>query len=147
MTTIVWPSDTTSVIDAIRGVIGRRVYFYKVINNSECTVCELDPVTGHSTDSFCYECSGLYYIPTYSGVTLSGHVTWAGADQLGWVTGGQILEGDCRVQIKYTEENDLLLDDTEWVEVDDRKLTIVKRLPRGVPTVNRILVDLKEKEK
>ena len=147
MITITWPTNTEEVIDAIRGVIGRKVYFYKIDQTTECTVCELDPITGHSTDSFCPVCSGQYYVYTYSGVAVSGHVAWAGADQLNWLTGGQLFEGDCRVQIKYTVVNEQLLNDTKWVEIDSRTLMIDKIIPRGVPDQNRILIDLKEKEK
>lgn len=147
MTTIIWPSNTPNIIDAIRGAIGREVLFYKITQTDECTVCELDPITGTSTDSFCPVCSGEYYLYTYSGVSVSGHVTWAGADQLNWLTGGQLFEGDARVQIKFTVVNQQLIEDTEWVEVDGRKLMIEKIIPRGVPDQNRILVDLKEKEK
>ena len=60
MTEIVWPTNTKTIIDNIRGAIGRTVDFYTVASSNPCSVCDLDPVTDESTDSFCTTCSGLY---------------------------------------------------------------------------------------
>jgi ribosomal protein S8 len=106
-----------------------------------------DPVTETSTDSFCPTCSGVYYIPVYSGTSIQGHVTWAYSEQLGWPTGGKQFEGDVRIQIKYTEANLSAVDNAKWVEVDGRQMEVKKRTLRGVQSINRILVDLLEKEK
>jgi hypothetical protein len=137
----------THIIDDIRGVIGRTVDFHTIVSVSGCSVCGLDPVTNTSADSFCVVCSGVYWIPTYSVVTRSGHVTWGKADMMNWYPGGQQFDGDCRVQIKLLNDTMSMLDDTEFVVVDEKVLEIDSIIIRGVPTPNRVLVDLIEKEK
>jgi hypothetical protein len=92
-------------------------------------------------------CSGLGYIYTYSGTTVSGHITWGFSELLAWYTGGQQFDGDCRVQIEYTPEMVTVLDDTKWVIVDGKTMQIKKRIYRGVRPINRILIDLREIEK
>ncbi len=144
---ITWPTtQDTEVVDAIRGAIGRDVIFNIIETTSGCSICNLDPITNTSTDSFCPICSGNYWIYTYSGVSISGHVTWGFSEQLGWVEGGRLDEGECRVQIKYTPENVTVVDATKWVDVDDRKMQIVKKNLRGVQSINRILINLIEQE-
>lgn len=148
MVSITFPSSihTTDVIDKIRTAIGRPVTFTVISDTAECSICSLDPNTGTSVDSFCPECNGEYYILTYSGVQVSGHVTWREADDLQWVTGGQLLDGDCKVQIKHTPQNLTIIDTTETVNVDGKIMEIDKKIFRGVPTINRIILLLKEVE-
>jgi len=147
MVSIVWPTAfEKEVVDAIRGAIGREVTFYVVASSTPCPICDLDPVTNTSTDSWCPVCSGEYWLYTYSGVPLDAHVSWGYSEQLGWVQGGQLAEGECRVQIEYLPENVTVVDNSKWVEVDGKKMQIVKKTLRGVKTLNRILVDLIEKE-
>jgi len=143
---ITWPTaQDEEVVDAIRSAIGRETTWYIVASSSPCPDCSLDPITNTSTDSFCITCGGEYWIPTYSGVTISGHVNWGYSEQLGWVSGGQLNEGECRVQIKYTLANLNAVDNAKWVEVDGKTMEVVKRILRGVQTLNRILVDLRER--
>ena len=144
---ITWPNDTESIIDQIRGVIGRDITFYVVASSTACSVCSLDPVTNTSTDPFCLTCSGLYWIPVYSGVTVSGHVTWGHSELLNWQSGGQFFDGDCRVQIKYTVANLDAVDRMKWAVVDGKQLFFLKKILRGVKQLNRILIDLKERKK
>lgn len=146
MTEISWPSDTVTVIDNIRDAIGRDITWYVVASSTACPICNLDPITNTSTNSFCPTCSGEYWIPVYSGVVTKAHITWGFSEQLGWVTGGQLPEGDCRVQIKNTITNLDAVDRSIWVEVDNRRLEVLKKILRGVQDINRILVDLKEIE-
>lgn len=136
------------MVNAIRDVIGRNVTFWYIASTSECAEpnCSLDPVTNTSTNSFCPVCSGHYYIYTYSGEDINAHVTWGFSEQLGWVTGGQLDEGECRVQIEHTAHNVYVVDNAKWVTVDGRIMQIVKKLYRGVQSINRILIDLIEKE-
>lgn len=145
---ITFPSNTTEIIDQIRGAIGRDVTFMQQVGQTACTAsgCTLDPITGLSTNSFCTVCSGNYYIPTYSGAVVSGHITWKGAEELGWVSGGTLMEGDCTVQIKYTDTVDSMLLATSYVVVDNRVMEIIKVIPRGVPSVNRVIISMLEKE-
>jgi hypothetical protein len=145
--TITFPTDTADIIDAIRTAIGRPTYWYTENTSTACPVCTLDPVTNLSTNAFCNICNGAYWIKTYTTNTISGHVTWAFSEQLGWQTGGQMMEGDCRVQIDYTLENVTIVDTAVKVEVDGKDMQVIKKTLRGVPQINRVLVDLKERNK
>ena len=142
---ITFPTNTTDVIDAIRGAIGREVTFY-LVTYSGCSVCGLDPVTDTSTDPFCTTCGGKYWVPVYSGYTTSGHITWGKVDNLNWVTGGKFFTGDCRLQVKYSTEMITVLEDTEYVEVDGMKMRIDSKDYRGVPNINRIVLSLSEED-
>ena len=137
---IMWPSNTTEIIDKIRGAIGRDVTFYSP-SYSGCSTCSLDPVSQDSTDSFCPECDGVYWVSTFSGVTVSGHITWAGADILNWETGGQLFDGDVRIQIKKASGIIEMLDSTEYIIVDEKKVEEKSRILRGVKEINRVLID------
>ena len=145
MTTITFPEDTESTIDSIRDAIGRPTEWHTV-TLSGCSLCELDPITNTSIDSFCPVCSGVYWIPTYEVTVISGHVTWGYSEQLGWVTGGQLAEGECRVQIKYTVANLDIIENAEKIFVDGKEMQMEKKTLRGVKNINRILIDLNEKE-
>jgi hypothetical protein len=142
---IIFP-DTTDIIDKIRSVIGRNVVFIYTISSEPCPFCNLDPITNTSTDSFCTTCSGKYWIPVTNRTTVSAHITWGHSEDLNWVTGGQYFEGDCRIQIKLTDENITLANLADSVEVDGKLMTIKKKILRGAQNLNRILLDLVEKE-
>lgn len=144
---ITWPSNTTDIIDQIRGAIGRNVTFIVEGEKELCPRCDIDPITNLSIDSLCPVCSGAGYITIYDGVTLSGHVTWNFSELVQWHTGGQIQSGDCRVQIKYTVSNAETVNNSKWVLVDGREMLITKITLRGVQGINRILVDLIERKK
>lgn len=147
MSTVVWPDNTKTVIDSIRGAIGRDVEFFVVASSIACPTCGLDPITDHSTDSFCPTCSGVYWIPVYSGYTCSGHITWGSADFQDWVSGGYQFDGDVRVQIEYTVANLDIVDRSVYVHVDNKVMEIKDFILRGVQSLNRILIDMIEKEK
>jgi len=144
---ITFPSNTKTVIDAIRGVLGRGVEFITTESGNPCPVCDLDPIANTSTDSFCETCSGMYWIPVYETYTISGHITWGQADILDWQSAGQLFDGECRVQVEYTDTNITILDKTEYLVVDNKKMEVKKRIERGVPTLNRVLLDLIELDK
>lgn len=141
---ITFPNNTKNIIDNIRGAIGRYVEFVTVLEE-DCATCQTDPITHQSLDSWCPTCSGVGYVYTYSGAFIEAHVTHAPAEMLQWSTGGQYFEGDCRVQIEYTPANVTILGITDHVVVDGQNYDIRKQMLRGVPAVNRILVDLIEK--
>ena len=144
---IIYPTlQEQQVIDDIRGAIGRDVIFYKEYLTT-CSGCTLDTLTGNSTNSFCPICSGSYYISTYSGVTLSGHVTWGNINDVTWPVGGEIFNGDCRTQIKYTLDNLDTVKSASYVEIDGIRLKIKDYILRGVQTINRIIILLKQKER
>ena len=117
------------------------------VSSIACTAsgCSLDPITDTGTNSFCVTCSGLYWIPVFSNYSVNAHITWGNADQLNWVTGGQLIDGDCRVQVKYTSELITELDRTDYVIVDEKNFEINSKIYRGVPELNRVLIDLIEK--
>lgn len=145
--TISYPTNTKEIIDEIRGVIGRDTVWYILSDSEECPTCGVDPITDTAIDAFCPTCSGAGYIYTYSGVSISGHVSWGYSERLGWVTGGQLDLGDCRVQIEYTPENITVVDASKWVVVDGKELQIKNRILRGFKELNRILVDLIQDER
>ncbi|MHA1950293.1 MAG: hypothetical protein ACW99G_14715 [Candidatus Thorarchaeota archaeon] len=145
---ITFPEGTEETIDAIREAIGRNISFVTA-SAIACTAsgCGLDPVTNTGTNSFCVTCSGLYWIPVLSNYTVKAHVTWGNADELNWVTGGQLMDGDARAQVKYTAELLNVLDgEVERVEIDGKNFEIKSKIYRGVPELNRVLIDLIEKE-
>lgn len=144
---ITFPDNTIEVIDKIRGAIGRPVSFYVISDTTTCSGCTLDPVTNTSTNSFCPVCSGNYYMYTYSGVSISGHIFWNSSDMLNWPSAGFIFEGDCRVQIKYTPANLNTTDVAKYVIVDNKKMSIGKKAFRGVPEINRIILYLDQEER
>lgn len=145
MTTITFPSNTAEIVDSIRYAIGRNVVFV-AHTVSACLICDLDPVTDTSVNSWCSGCFGEYWIKTYSGTTITGHITWGPSDILNWYSAGQQFDGDCRVQIKYTVANFDLVKRSDYVEVDGKKLQVKKTILRGVQPINRILIELSEVE-
>jgi len=144
MTIIVFP-DQTDIVDKIREAIGRDVYFYRV-TYTDCTAsgCGFDPVNESSINPYCPTCSGLYFIPSYQVVPVEGFVSWGYSENLGWVQGGQLAEGSCRVQIKSSVTNLDLVNNSNFLIVDNRKMSIVRKTLRGTPNVNRLLLDLQE---
>lgn len=144
MPQITFPTDTADTIDAIRHAIGRMIVV-DIPHIEECTVCSLDPTTNTSTNSFCPVCSGLYFIPVLSGYSVESHITWGPSDNLAWVTGGQLLEGECRIQIKYTPQNLLAVLSGINYHVDDKVMYKDTYVLRGAPELNRIIVNLKER--
>jgi len=146
--TITWPTDTADAIDDIRNAIGRNILINVAVSGIPCAVsgCDLDPVTGLSTNQFCSECSGFYYINTTSGYIVLAHVNWGQAGTLVWETGGRVVEGDCLVQLKYTVTNVAAVDNAKSFVVDDKILVKEAVDYRGVPDINRILVTLTQEE-
>ena len=140
--TITFPSNTTDIIDTIRGVIGRAFTMYVTVSGTACTTCTLNPITDTATDPFCEECDGEYWIGTVSGVSYSGHIRWLTAQQALYTAGGVIEDGDCVVTIKNTSDNLTNVERAEYLVVDDRDIYIKKFTLRGVPALNRIRITL-----
>jgi len=136
---ITFPSNTTEIIDAIRSGIGREVVFYTEYK-TVCSACGINPITDTSTNPFCLSCSGEGYITTLSGTNVLAHITHYPMDNLIWVTGGQIEDGDVRLQIKYTDENWTLADTAKRVLVDDVLYRIKNKTKRGFQQLNRIII-------
>lgn len=127
---------------------GRPVTFYVVASVSGCPSCELDPVTQTSTDSYCPVCSGVYWIPTYSGWGVVAHVTWGQLDRQAWETGGMLDNGECTVKFIYSGYMEPIIHDAAYVVVDDRIMDVQPGIIlRGVPQKNRVIVKLKERER
>lgn len=142
---ITFPSDTKDTIDSIRSAIGREITFIMKIK-ADCPACDLDPVTGTSTNYLCPVCSGLGYLITLSGMNVLAHVTNAPVYNVNWVTGGQFFTGDCGVQIEYNVGNVTVLGLADYVVVDTIPYLIKNKTFRGVPAINRILIDLVQKD-
>lgn len=144
--TITFPSNTKTVIDQIRGIIGRDITIYVTITGIACTQpgCSLDPVTNLSTDSFCTVCGGNYWLDTVSGCTVSGHIRWLGADKPMWVSGGVIEDGDCKVTITHSEENLNNVKNSKYFVVDNIEMYLKEYKLKGVQPINRIQIILLE---
>lgn len=140
---ITFPSNTKDIIDQIREAIGRNITLY-VPTKTDCPSCTLDPVTNTSTNYFCPTCSGYGYLITYSGYTISGHILWGPSDFQNWITGGILYEGDVKIQIEYLPNTLTILDNTEFISVDNKRVEVKERSLRGVPQINRILLYCKE---
>lgn len=143
---ITFPNDTVDIIDQIRNAIGRPIVFQVISSGLVCPTCGVNPFTNTAIDPFCVTCSGVGYIYSYSYVTVTGHVTWGHNDLPNWVTGGQYFTGDCLVQIKFTEDNQSMIEKTKYVYVDNVRMRITSKILRGVPGINRILLDLKQED-
>lgn len=142
---ILWPSGTREQIEAMIGEIGRDVDFF-VPTVSACFNCSLDPITNTSTDSFCPVCSGVYWIPEYDKTTISGHIVWKYYELDSWQTGGHVFRGDGTIKIMFTEDNYRIATDADHMLADGKILLVDKVTVRGVPEINRIIIDFKEKE-
>lgn len=127
----------------MRAAIGRGVNFVTKVK-TDCPVCDIDPFTGNSTDPFCTTCSGIGYTIVPSGTVISGHITWNPSEALYWQTAGQLQQYSCRVQIEHTAENVYVVDHCDYVEVDSKQLRVAQKTYRGVQSLNRIIIDLKE---
>jgi len=141
---ILWPSNTRDVINNIINEIGRDVTFY-TSTLSGCYNCSLDPVTNTSINSFCPVCSGTYWIATLSGYDIKAHVTWKYADQDDWHTGGHVFLGDGIIKVMYSGPYMDIINDTDFAVVDGKEVDIERVTLLGVPSINRIILDFKER--
>ena len=89
----------------------------------------------------------MYWIPTPTYNTIIAHITWGNVDELSWSSGGYQFDGDARVQIEYTISNLDIVDRSVYVHVDSKIMEIKNFILRGVQSINRILIDMIEKEK
>lgn len=146
--TIPWANNTTEIIDAIRETIGREITIYVSVSGTACPAsgCFLDPITGLSTNPFCPVCSGFHWINTLSGYPVQSHLHYGNIDLPVWTPGGYIVEGDLVAQIKYTVANVGAVENAKYYNVDNKKYIQKKVSYRGVPTLNRVLIELEEQE-
>lgn len=145
MTLAMWPSDTRNQIEEIIGMVGRNVDFFYVYSTYACPLCDLDPVTQQSQNPYCESCSGVYWIDVYSGVTMSAHVSWKFDYHNEFETGGLVFLGDAKVKVMHTAEREAIIKSSDYVVVDDKIMNVEHTTILGSP-VNRIIVDVKEKE-
>jgi hypothetical protein len=125
---------------------GRDVEVFYVYSTYACPVCDLDPITQTSVDSYCETCSGTYWIDIYSGAVWSGHVTWKYDYKNEFETGGRIFIGDVQVKVIHDEgREDLLKNSVKYLIVDDVTVDIVKITKLGNPP-NRLIISCKERE-
>jgi len=141
-----FPDNTRDIIEAIITEIGREVEFMYVYSSYGCPACDLDPVTETSVDSYCPVCSGEYWIDVYSGLTMSGHVSWKFDFQNEFETGGRYFIGDAKVKIMHTADREALVKAPKtYLIVDGKTMDIEKQTLMGTP-INRIIIDLKERD-
>jgi hypothetical protein len=137
--TIEFPSTKTAK-DAIRAAIGRDVNFV-FESFSACATCSglgyYDEVNNSSLDSFCPNCSGIFWIPTESIVAVKSHVRWKLADESQKEIGGETFTGDCIITIASDALTSNQLASIKEIRVDSRKLVPTRTIPRGVPNVDR----------
>lgn len=142
-----FPSNSRDYIQEMINIDGRPVGFYMAVSFSGCPVCSLDPISNTSTDSFCPVCSGLYWIPTYSGLELQTHVTYGRVDNKEWATGGLVDDGTVTAKVMFSGWISDYINQTNYVILDGRTYDIVDVDERGIPERNRILVKLKERQR
>jgi hypothetical protein len=142
-----FPQGTREIINSMINEVGREVTFYVVESLAFCSVCDLDPITNTSIDSYCTTCSGEYWIPTFSGWNVTAHVTWGKSENRAWDTGGMLDNGDCTVKFIYSGGYEEIVHSSKYAIVDNREMDVEKIILRGIPEVNRIIVSLKEKER
>src|SRR5690349_8728169 len=118
-----FPANTRDIITQIIEQDGRPVTFVTA-TFSGCSVCSLNPISNTSVDSFCPVCSGVYWIPTYSGWTTIAHVTWGLLDNQDWQTGGMVDNGDCTAKFMYSGWMEPIIHDAEYVLVDGRIMDV-----------------------
>jgi len=145
---ITFPSNTKDTIDDIRDAIGRTIIFNQWLSDVPCTVsgCSLDPVTNVSTNSFCPVCGGLYWQTAVTGASVTAHVRWKSMDKQTRYSAGDVFEGECRVQLEYIPANITIINASETVQVDGKLMSIDKRIYKGVPELNRIVLILNEED-
>ncbi len=141
---ITWPNNTKEIIDDIRDTIGREITINVKVPGDPCPDCDLDPITGVSTDSYCTTCSGLYWINTISGSPVMAHVRWTKIGQPIYEPGGIIYDGDCIVTITYSDENLNNVINSDSFIVDGKDLYMKNYVLRGVQDINRIRIILLE---
>jgi len=149
--TINWPSENerVTIIDGIRNAIGREIILNVKISGIPCPdiTDSLDPITNLSVNQFCPTCFGEYWLEDILPITVTGVITWKGADTPMWSPGGFVFDGDCLIQIKYTASGISNVENAESFVVDNKVMIKKDVTLRGVPQVNRILVTLVQKEK
>lgn len=143
---IPFPANTRQTIEDIINSIGREVTFVTA-TRSGCPTCGLDPVTNTSIDSFCPTCSGEYWILTETPSGIVGHITWKFSEEENWVTGGMTFVGDGKVKVMYSGPYLDWINSSEYMIVDGRVADIEKVTVLGVPSLNRIILDFKERRK
>jgi len=145
---ILFPSNTRELIEGMIDADGRDVLFYThTLEACTASGCSLDPVTNTSTNSLCLTCSGNYWIPVWSSNSIKAHVSWKFADDLDWHTGGYVFKGDGIVKIMYSGPYMDILDNTEYMVVDGKRVSVENITLLGIPQVNRVIIDFREEEK
>jgi hypothetical protein len=145
---ISFPSNTRGVIESIINSVGRDVTFWSsTMSGCSASGCGLDPVTNTATDSFCPICSGNYWIPTWSGDIIKAHVTWKYSDQDDFHTGGNVFLGDGIIKVMYSGIYMDVINNAEYVGVDGKQVDIQRVTLLGVPSINRIVLDFKQRSK
>jgi hypothetical protein len=144
---IQFPANTRDQIESMINADGRNVEFFtQTLSGCYYSGCSLDPVTNTSVLSLCPVCSGRYWIPLYSGYEIKAHVTWKFSDYGQFNTGGMTFLGDGIIKVMYSGPYMDVIENTEYAVVDGKEVNIEKVTLLGIPSVNRIVLDFKQKE-
>jgi len=144
---ITWPTaHSAEVISKMRDAIGRNITIYINVSGVACAAsgCTLDPVTNYSTNSFCETCGGNYWLQTTSAWVCMAHIRWGSADQPLYSPGGIVDEGTCKVTIAYSGNALNNVRDSHHFVVDDKEMYLKNYAFKGVQTINRLAITLKE---
>lgn len=144
MTTIVFPSDTKDIIDAIRDTIGREIEIHYTTSGAVCTTCDIDSVTGRSMNPFCPTCDGRGYLEVPLVYSAQAHVRWTNVGDKYKSPAGEIDTGNCVVTVEYVDGLPIIIDSSDYFLVDDVRLYFMEYDLRGVQEINRIVVNLQQ---
>jgi len=140
---VIDPEDLKSKIDAFRQEIGRNVTF-SISSLEPCSLCLpsgfYDAKNNTTTYFTCPVCHGQYYMPTQTETEILARIHWV-SDQAATATpGGKYYIGDCNIHIEpqYRTLAESAQNETGKVVVDGHDMQIVKIIPQGAPTINRI---------
>lgn len=145
---VAFPSDYSDQIDQIRNTYGRNITINIPVSGIACTEpgCDLDPVTGFSTDQFCDVCEGDYWLNTVSGYLVKARILYKGVGTPLWNPQGFVPDGDVQVRIAHSDTHLGYVETAETFEVDDKTYILKDYDLRGIPDPNRIVVALVQKE-
>lgn len=77
---------------------------------------------------------------------MSAHITWKYDSQDEFATGGRIIRGDATAKVMHTDERERFIkEDVKYLIVDGKTMNVEDTTLLGAP-INRIIMDLKERE-
>ena len=135
-------------IDEVRGEIGRIVKFH-VPATTTCPLCTAsgyyDSINDTTTYFTCPVCAGQWYMPVTNVTEVLARIHWTNDEAVTATPGGKFYMGDASLHInpQYLDLAESVESERGYVEVDNHKMTIIKIIPQGAPTINRYRLILK----